>query len=157
MDLRFAVYPCVYREHCCCFIINHTYPGLSHCIQGTCQLYQILGLWRRFIPVYTGNMPFPQLALMSKTVYPCVYREHVTARRLGVLSTGLSLCIQGTLSYFHYRQNTVRFIPVYTGNIGAVEMVIKQRSVYPCVYREHCIGKSNPTNVRGLSLCIQGT
>ena len=50
----------------------------------------------RFIPVYTGNMVQLPPAPPTFTVYPCVYREHITRALPTTFETGLSLCIQGT-------------------------------------------------------------
>ena len=49
---------------------------------------------------------------------------------------GLSLCIQGTLAIAVKSFIIYRFIPVYTGNSGKIVSRNRQKSVYPCVYRE---------------------
>ena len=70
-------------------------------------------------------------------VYPCVYREHHASilRRCWLL--GLSLCIQGTYRLKPASLRSIRFIPVYTGNILSRNSCIWTKPVYPCVYREH--------------------
>ena len=93
--------------------------GLSLCIQGTHWLKNYHSIWRRFIPVYTGNTNDILTGDKRTAVYPCVYREHV--RRL------ISL------------QQTLRFIPVYTGNTPVLDLLLDFRPVYPCVYREHLL------------------
>ena len=94
---------------------------------------------------------------MIKTVYPCVYREHMIFTELFSHCAGLSLCIQGTwreyASYFFY----FRFIPVYTGNIPNPTHSALLEPVYPCVYREHSDPEIGEYKYIGLSLCIQGT
>ena len=94
---------------------------------------------------------------MLNAVYPCVYREHKAAEEIKIISSGLSLCIQGTPHPMFPNPVTKRFIPVYTGNTFYHPDSIHQISVYPCVYREHInccmIGRFGT----GLSLCIQGT
>ena len=72
-----------------------------------------------------------------KTVYPCVYREHPTIKIRLPENFGLSLCIQGTCKCANDSANTVRFIPVYTGNITGKVINFEESTVYPCVYREH--------------------
>ena len=132
-----SVYPCVYREH----------------ISAISNFSSDAG----FIPVYTGNTKFQMKQLNSTTVYPCVYREHKTKQRHVTPRTGLSLCIQGTLSWSGISNTCARFIPVYTGNTCCQSLVILYRAVYPCVYREHGGEFGSRCSKDGLSLCIQGT
>ena len=70
---------------------------------------------------------------------------------------GLSLCIQGTSNTINSINETIRFIPVYTGNISAVAGINWASPVYPCVYREHIYLIYGVHCLSGLSLCIQGT
>ena len=112
-----AVYPCVYREH-----IYFSFPrslgiGLSLCIQGTSKGLGLSHSPNRFIPVYTGNIPPATRAVVLETVYPCVYREHLTGIFFMGRYCGLSLCIQGTFSVALNESVSARFIPVYTGNM----------------------------------------
>ena len=72
-----TVYPCVYREHLGIKKPTFFVGGLSLCIQGTRLLSEAEAKKYRFIPVYTGN------------TWWYVYQN--------VISSGLSLCIQGTL------------------------------------------------------------
>ena len=110
------VYPCVYREHFIKIEVWAFFIGLSLCIQGTLNLLMMLPLFRRFIPVYTGNTdPSGEYDYLCE-VYPCVYREHTNRTRHKINSRGLSLCIQGTRTTFEELKAKVRFIPVYTGN-----------------------------------------
>ena len=152
-----SVYPCVYREHIIRSGFRYNIIGLSLCIQGTCRPYQILGLWRRFIPVYTGNISSIVGKFMPSPVYPCVYREHNRSYNADLINSGLSLCIQGTLDDNNGQGLTSRFIPVYTGNIPPVIVEASDIAVYPCVYREHIIYITPSCIFFGLSLCIQGT
>ena len=46
---------------------------------------------------------------------------------------------------------------MYTGNIAVANPIDVSPSVYPCVYREHVKRAFKRRQVRGLSLCIQGT
>ena len=108
--------------------------------------------------MYTGNTNHKPAFLLTRTVYPCVYREHAMLRVPSV--------------------RNCRFIPVYTGNTDFQYYSPLEFAVYPCVYREHFC--SSPLDVkiarfipvytgntiqvapcfycnRGLSLCIQGT
>ena len=70
---------------------------------------------------------------------------------------GLSLCIQGTPGDPIRLFLTTRFIPVYTGNTINYVREIKNKTVYPCVYREHEMVIEARKIADGLSLCIQGT
>ena len=87
--------------------------------------------------MYTGNTITDQLTSGRRSVYPCVYREHVYP----VTKT----------------QTRVRFILVYTGNTISPFFYPITISVYPCVYREHVLKQHSMSCSGGLSLCIQGT
>ena len=52
---------------------------------------------------------------------------------------------------------TPRFIPVHTGNMIMLDKKVVGISVYPCAYREHYPRITIMRQIRGLSLCIQGT
>ena len=93
----------------------------------------------------------------SVSVYPCVYREHITQDVIKNFLHGLSLCIQGTYLGCLRSLKSGRFIPVYTGNIGTSALDFVNSAVYPCVYREHFSFNLITLNICGLSLCIQGT
>ena len=75
-------------------------------------------------------------------IYPCEYRELQIQVRSPVLWHGLPLCIQGTLLLENFPKPFGRFIPVCTGNIRKLSCMRCNRTVYPCVYREHscCFG-----------------
>ena len=111
--------------------------GLSLCIQGTRLPTVHFSHFCRFIPVYTGNTLYYFINHKRGTVYPCVYREHMTSSLLKLSKSGLSLCIQGTQ--------------------GLVFHIFHLLTVYPCVYREHGIWNCISNDFHGLSLCIQGT
>ena len=151
------VYPCVYREHI--LIRNNSIwnIGLSLCIQGTRLPTVHFSHFCRFIPVYTGNTLYYFINHKRGTVYPCVYREHMTSSLLKLSKSGLSLCIQGTQLYTLLKESTRRFIPVYTGNTKSIESHFYIHPVYPCVYREHLPCLVICAICNGLSLCIQGT
>ena len=95
--IPYPVYPCVYREHLFYKLRNLFTAGLSLCIQGTLFFRLSLPELHRFIPVYTGNTPRTGEKEDLRTVYPCVYREHMAEANVKPLDRGLSLCIQGTL------------------------------------------------------------
>ena len=116
--LAIPVYPCVYREHKSISIKTDGQNGLSLCIQGTFIHMRKIGQYRRFIPVYTGNISKSLKLKLLIAVYPCVYREHDFSARSNNWKIGLSLCIQGTLSPDEAWSIAIRFIPVYTGNIS---------------------------------------
>ena len=107
--------------------------------------------------MYTGNIKKLFYYYILESVYPCVYREHTIFSAFDVISSGLSLCIQGTShgegGYYLF----CRFIPVYTGNIRQFHILLLLSAVYPCVYREHADGAEHRYFIGGLSLCIQGT
>ena len=73
------------------------------------------------------------------------------------MSSGLSLCIQGTYFYDNNQKEIERFIPVHTGNMIGFINLHSGHSVYPCAYREHLLCLALVLDVAGLSLCIQGT
>ena len=94
---------------------------------------------------------------VRRTVYPCVYREHVMLKCISLVNGGLSLCVQGTSVIWFYRFRGARFIPVCTGNIIEWNGRNYYTPVYPCVYREPRQYTCTNKRVNGLSLCIQGT
>ena len=112
----FAVYPCTYRELCCCTNDICCSVGISLYLQGTHGVAVLPEPLARYIPVPTGN----SLKILHKSprlpVYPCTYRElwRMVFKRFTVC--GISLYLQGTLPVsvviFFYR----RYIPVPTGN-----------------------------------------
>ena len=112
-----TVYPCAYREHSIKYNLNSPLAGLSLCIQGTLNHHYLISLCRRFIPVHTGNITAEKAFILSKSVYPCAYREHEITIYFVVITGGLSLCIQGTFLLITPKRITRRFIPVHTGNI----------------------------------------
>ena len=132
-----TVYPCVYREHATLIKLFAEMHGLSLCIQGTSYNIERVSGHLRFIPVYTGNTRSIPLMRFRHSVYPCVYREHLTVTKVPHSKSGLSLCIQGTCSAVVEYNAFIRFIPVYTGNIKNAGCTQVMRPVYPCVYREH--------------------
>ncbi len=134
---RSAVYPCVYRE-----LVRHSKSAVPV---------------RRFIPVYTGNSVYSPQYMRALSVYPCVYRELTLGDGDKKPKGGLSLCIQGTHTYFRCFNMVIRFIPVYTGNSNTLICFMISLTVYPCVYRELPPGESIRKTIAGLSLCIQGT
>ena len=95
--------------------------------------------------------------MVTRAVYPCVYREHNEQDAENALKSGLSLCIQGTQFSRKFATHGVRFIPVYTGNTFLSSSATCTTSVYPCVYREHIYSRISRESPIGLSLCIQGT
>ena len=110
-------------------------------------------------------------------IYPCAYRERYpliasvsSSAGLSLCEqgtscqvwrtpplSGLSLCIQGTYKFNETNLDTLRFIPVYTGNMVISTRKRRHQPVYPCVYREHYSTALLAASYSGLSLCIQGT
>ena len=156
-EFRRPVYPCVYREHPIKTAYLAVDLGLSLCIQGTLTALIPDVVFQRFIPVYTGNTSYFNVANTTCTVYPCVYREHAIKLGIEDVPCGLSLCIQGTLWIPALANISLRFIPVHTGNILHALIPSLKNSVYPCVYREHAICVKSRYRHNGLSLCVQGT
>ena len=107
--------------------------------------------------MYTGNTSSSSSIRVLISVYPCVYREHITLTSTVACCSGLSLCIQGTLMRKKLTYYCTRFIPVYTGNTPSNLISFIPCPVYPCVYREHMILGLVSFMIDGLSLCIQGT
>ena len=151
------IYPCVYREHCLSRLQASAVRGLSLCIQGTLYIHCFLIALLRFIPVHTGNIMKSLFSFLYKSVYPCAYREHHTLKITHLNVDGLSLCIQGTCARLVMTLCEFRFIPVHTGNIVYLSLLVHVDTVYPCAYREHSELSSRTVGVSGLSLCIQGT
>ena len=135
--LKSPVYPSVYREHGAYVGAHGLNSGLSLCVQGTPiqNWYSIINI--RFIPVCTGNIILVLLFFHCRQVYPCVYREHTPIWCLILFLIGLSLCVQGTSHAGTEPANSIRFIPVCTGNILLECATNPWLTVYPCVYREH--------------------
>ena len=111
------VYPCAYREHFFHYYSCEFMFGLSLCIQGTCIRIDTFKLFKRFIPVHTGNISFTTIPVNLCSVYPCAYREHASGSIPSNCLSGLSLCIQGTSPSGVYDTESGRFIPVHTGNM----------------------------------------
>ena len=157
VDINFAVYPCVYREHSIDITFNSALNGLSLCVQGTRNANSAIREALRFIPVCTGNTKIRKITKRWSSVYPCVYREHICARFSTQGNVGLSLCVQGTLLQLLSVLSLERFIPVCTGNTYQFWDSIKNTTVYPCVYREHVGVSAIIIWIDGLSLCVQRT
>ena len=134
---RFSVYPCVYREHGGGTISFDGFDGLSLCVQGTFPPMSKADCIARFIPVCTRNTFLLIVKTLSRSVYPCVYREHALARHKWRHNGGLSLCVQGTHFLFISFIRIFRFIPVCTGNTHESNIKSICNTVYPCVYMEH--------------------
>ena len=92
---------------------------------------------RRFISECTRNIQIEISFPIHRSVYPCVYREHIPLIVLIFIYNGLSLCVQGTRLGDICISGYLRFIPVCTGNTSAQICWNDSISVYPCVYREH--------------------
>ena len=105
----------------------------------------------------TGNTSLKPSLKISHSVYPCVYREHNTEHCTFAVTTGLSLCVQGTHRYSLRCCFEFRFIPVCTGNTFLGSNQTLKSPVYPCVYREHGAYVGAHGLNSGLSLCVQGT
>ena len=157
LNVRIAVYPCVYREHLWRLVHIFQTRGLSLCIQGTYHQHYLPENGLRFIPVHTGNIHLVGVINALEAVYPCAYREHFAVAKLRNHIPGLSLCIQGTYKYSLLYIHIFRFIPVHTGNMSTCLICISGLSVYPCAYREHVRAMRADDKLGGLSLCIQGT
>ena len=86
-----------------------------------------------------------------------MYREHLEKNGVCVFNPGLSLCVQGTPFTSATAFNCRRFIPVCTGNTITLDIYCSDKTVYPCVYREHRLLPALDLLLDGLSLCVQGT
>ena len=137
VDINFAVYPCVYREHVTPIPPFVKHCDLSLCVQGTQMSKPARHRSTRFIPVCTGNTFATVVGFVVRAVYPCVYREHWLLIIAYLFIFGLSLCVQGTQQVVNTQGELVRFIPVCTGNTIFSNFIYYLCSVYPCVYREH--------------------
>ena len=153
-----AVYPCVYREHRGHAVALCSNNGLSLCVQGTLIVSSAIQKTLRFIPVCTGNTTGSEYHLFRTPVYPCVYREHINDKTLRHCFFGLSLCVQGTLSWRGLILKMNWFIPVCTGNTRNDIRSKRGWTVYPCVYREHEQANADAVNyVRFIPVCTGNT
>jgi len=132
-----TVHPCAYREHILAVTRCISGFGSSLCVQGTFQYNTGISIYFRFIPVRTGNITENLEYLISNSVHPCAYREHLDRQNIMLIQNGSSLCVQGTLVYFDGYLIGWRFIPVRTGNIIEQYLFDNLISVHPCAYREH--------------------
>ena len=94
---------------------------------------------------------------MATPVHPRVYGEHSHLCRSASVRCGSSPCIRGTYSSVLPSSPSIRFIPVYTGNIAISNWNLTQPPVHPRVYGEHLFCYlTTPVNY-GSSPCIRGT
>ena len=111
----------------------------------------------RYIPVPTGNSPSSDMSRSITSVYPCTYRELPCCCQLCLALSGISLYLQGTLFSCFCNSTQPRYIPVPTGNSRRFWRGAKQKTVYPCTYRELLFVDSSDSSERGISLYLQGT
>ena len=155
--LAYAVYPCTYRELMWPSFIKNNWCGISLYLQGTHDAKVRFGINERYIPVPTGNSPNPCSSNRLAPVYPCTYRELNASTVCHRGFCGISLYLQGTLGPSHRGGLGYRYIPVPTGN--SIHMYANEQltTVYPCTYRELCVGQCKPFYPSGISLYLQGT
>ena len=151
------VYPCTYRERLVKFISCSTLIGISLYLQGTHALTVEWSIGGRYIPVPTGNALFLRCSFSTHSVYPCTYRERADRDGGSASYSGISLYLQGTQNYIVQNKNTVRYIPVPTGNADIVPIPAGEKPVYPCTYRERLNELKRLEKLGGISLYLQGT
>ena len=134
--LLLAVYPCTYRERLKISGFIFLSNGISLYPQGTRAGYRIARIAERYIPVPTGNARAREYTPFFVSVYPCTHRElHSDINNL-IISTGISLYLQGTRVRRFLSVLTPRYIPVPTGNSCFTSIFLNLYPVYPCTYRE---------------------
>ena len=152
-----AVYPCTYRELCYFRYQCRRFFGISLYLQGTRKIISKNWFDRRYIPVPTGNSPWPLTPLTAVTVYPCTYRELNSLVKFRCRQIGISLYLQGTHERSFWLRVCCRYIPVPTGNSSVQPPKYLRLTVYPCTYRELIIKCFTINHACGISLYLQGT
>ena len=131
--------------------------GISLYLQGTPSRQDYEHETERYIPVPTGNsLNFLHYSSLS-SVYPCTYRELSEHHNLQLNLCGISLYLQGTHFSISGKVVSWRYIPVPTGNSYEYTVLVNDKPVYPCTYRELAHGLPIPTLKHGISLYLQGT
>ena len=74
-----------------------------------------------------------------------------------VLQTGSSPCIWGTRDRELRSLESVRFIPVSTGNSHLASILLSLYTVHPCVDGELCLVSTAFSGASGSSPCVGGT
>ena len=110
------VYPCTYRELANLNNILVSTGGISLYLQGTQLLLKLNSLYKRYIPVPTGNSLALEKSIITFSVYPCTYRELFKSCCINFRNGGISLYLQGTHQHHPTDQVEQRYIPVPTGN-----------------------------------------
>ena len=90
-------------------------------------------------------------------VYPCTYRELLSAEFTIKINDGISLYLQGTQRVDEMRCRHGRYIPVPTGNSVLIDPPTQELTVYPCTYRELSRRINFRNGFCGISLYLQGT
>ncbi len=114
--IQTAVYPRVFGERMPPPGYKGFEAGLSPCVRGTLALTGTDGFRTRFIPVCSGNAPYPTTGVKAMTVYPRVFGERANKMQKLDTSNGLSPCVRGTLYKKFLFAISRRFIPVCSGN-----------------------------------------
>ena len=70
---------------------------------------------------------------------------------------GISLYLQGTLGTTKEQAQSIRYIPVPTGNSRSTPHLKVTPTVYPCTYRELSVITISISSFPGISLYLQGT
>ena len=132
-------------------------PGSSPCIRGTPPVATPFQADQRFIPVHTGNALCSRTQNDTYSVHPRAYGERISLLGQRVLHCGSSPCIRGTLLSQHPCADSMRFIPVHTGNASRMYRWMSTPTVHPRAYGER--RSSATTNIynNGSSPCIRGT
>ena len=111
----------------------------------------------RYIPVPTGNSDSAVFSQCRYSVYPCTYRELISALVSAIFATGISLYLQGTQREPNPHWLINRYIPVPTGNSAGGLPALITLPVYPCTYRELLHFDFILIETNGISLYLQGT
>ena len=111
----------------------------------------------RFIPVDTGNTSRWSAGQWWHPVHPRGYGEHISGIRQSMTIHGSSPWIRGTLFLWCTWIFPWRFIPVDTGNTGAVKFCHDSSPVHPRGYGEHILSRFISCLLHGSSPWIRGT
>ena len=131
--------------------------GISLYPQGTRLTVKKTHMVPRYIPVPTGNAIINIICFYISSVYPCTHRERDTLISTPRFGSGISLYPQGTRCKRRRYVNTLRYIPVPTGNAFCLIFKFHFKPVYPCTHRERERASSGESEDIGISLYPQGT
>ncbi len=136
---------------------NFTQRGSSPWARGTPSLSHLTCLFRRFIPVGTGNTsPIPNM-MLCQSVHPRGHGEHIDTPAPITEVGGSSPWARGTHAPTYLYIITGRFIPVGTGNTNRSLSAMNRKTVHPRGHGEHlnCMTQTHLQN--GSSPWARGT